>query len=225
MLLVVGAAVAVAQDPGWTLAPSDESAFVANINAARAANGLGPLTVDTNMRAAARDWAVWMAENDTLQHASNIVTGAPSNWTKVGENVGKGGSVSSVWNAFMASPGHAANVLDPLYTRVGVGMVWADNGVLWTTHRFAAASSDSPPPATPTPAPAPTPTASTPPPPPPPTATAAPTATAVPTPEPTPEPSPTEVPPVELAFVDEDEAPTPARTRATMTILLASLHH
>ena len=59
------------------------------------------------------DWAIWMVEHSSLRHAEEIATGAPTNWMKVGENVGRGGAVASVWGAFMASPGHAANVLDP----------------------------------------------------------------------------------------------------------------
>jgi hypothetical protein len=192
----------------WTLAPEGEAEFVADLNAARAAQGLAPLTVDSSMRAAARDWAVWMAENDTLQHAADIVTGAPADWVKVGENVGRGGSVVSVFNAFMASPGHAANVLDPKYTRVGVGMVWNPDGVLYTTHRFAATASGPAPTPTATPVPA--------------------AATATPVPKPTAAPAPTAAPVIptptlpQLAFVDDTGAATPERVRATMSILLAA---
>ena len=32
-----------------------------------------------------------------------------------------GGTVDAVWDAFMASPSHAANVLDPAFTRIGGG--------------------------------------------------------------------------------------------------------
>ena len=139
----------------WTLGPAEEATYVANINAVRAANGLGPLSVDANMTAAARDWTIWMAENTTLQHATDIVTGAPSDWLKVGENVGRGSSLQSVWDAFLASPSHAANVLDPSYNLVGIGVVWTAEGRLYTTHRFASTPAGSPAPdPTPTPPPA-----------------------------------------------------------------------
>lgn len=145
---------ATAQTP--TLSPADEATYVANINSIRAANGLGPVRVDPNMTAAARSWAIWMAENKTLQHADDIVTGAPADWLKVGENVGRGGSVDAVWKAFLASPTHAANVLDPVYELVGIGVVWTEDGRMYTTHRFASTSSGSaaPPPASPSEAPA-----------------------------------------------------------------------
>ena len=131
-------APAEAQDTNWTLAPADEAEFIDHINAARAAEGMGPLTLDTSMRDAARSWTYWMAENLTLAHADDIVTGAPADWQKVGENVGRGGSLIAVWEAFMASPSHAANVMDPSYNLVGIGVVWTDDGRIYTTHRFAA---------------------------------------------------------------------------------------
>lgn len=167
-LVSIAAAVAVtsagAQETNWTLAPDDEATFVEYINAERAAAGLGPLTLDTSMRDAARGWTYWMAENLTLAHADDIVTGAPSDWAKVGENVGRGGTLDAVMEAFMASPSHAANVLDPSYTLVGIGVVWTDEGRLYTTHRFAAVSGAPEPPApepTPEPDARPTPEAGT----------------------------------------------------------------
>jgi len=125
----------------WTLSPADEATYIANINAIRAANGLNTLTLDANMTASARNWTTWMVENDTLAHADDIVSGAPADWLKVGENVGRGGSIASVWQAFLDSPGHAANVLDPSYDFVGVGVIWNADGRMYTTHRFASTES------------------------------------------------------------------------------------
>lgn len=219
-------ALAAAQD--WSAAPADASSFVDSVNAARSASGLAPLKVDTTMASAAEGWAIWMAENDSLQHAGDIVVGAPADWTKVGENVGRGGSVNSVWNAFMASPNHAANVLDPAYTRIGVGVVWTNDGMLYTTHRFAATSSDTAPAPTPEPAPSATPVpAPTAPPEPPPTTSdvPAPAPTAVPVVvEPTPAPIATPSAPTGLAFGTDPIPPVgePERLRATMTLLLAA---
>lgn len=120
----------------------DEAAFVASLNEVRAANGLPALVIDNSMTVAARDWTTWMVDNLTLQHADDIVVGAPTDWLKVGENVGRGGSVDSIFQAFMESPGHAANVLDESYTRVGVGVFHAPDGRIYTTHRFAVAAVD-----------------------------------------------------------------------------------
>ena len=207
-----------AQETNWTLAPDDETRFIEHINAARAAEGLGPLTLDTSMRDAARGWTYWMAENLTLAHADDIVTGAPPNWSKVGENVGRGGSLDAVWEAFMASPSHAANVLDPSYTLVGIGVVWTDEGRIYTTHRFGAVSGGEEPPPAPEPDPTPEPEPPA-------------------TPEPVP---PADDPPTTLPFEDTaDDAPVseaydrdavpptrptaePQRLAATMTLLLSA---
>ena len=100
VLAFVAAVAAVtsvgAQEKNWTLAPDDEALFIEHINAERAAVGLGPLVLDTSMRDAARSWTYWMSENLTLAHADDIVTGAPADWAKVGENVGRGGTLEAV---------------------------------------------------------------------------------------------------------------------------------
>ena len=121
--------------------PEDEIAYVANINELRAAQGLDPLTIDVNMTAAARSWTTWMVDNTTLAHADDIVTGAPSDWLKVGENVGRGGTLDAIWQAFLASPGHRANIMDPTFDLVGIGVIWNAEGRMYTTHRFASTES------------------------------------------------------------------------------------
>lgn len=183
---------ASSQGQGWSLSPADEAAFVGSLNAVRAANGLPPLQVSDSMTAAARNWSGWMASNGVLQHAGDIVSGAPANWSKVGENVGRGGGVESVFGAFMNSPSHAANVLDPAYTLVGVGVVWTTDGLMYTTHRFAAVAAPAPPP---------------PPPPPPPPAAPEPAAPPAP---PAPAPSDLAFLPADLAAPEPDPGSSPA---------------
>ncbi len=56
-------------------------------------------------------------------------------WNILGENVGYGGSITSLHSAFMASPGHRANNLSKAYKRVGVGVV-VKNGRIWITVIF-----------------------------------------------------------------------------------------
>jgi hypothetical protein len=212
----IGPTTAQDDDVATTIpAPAAEDAFVAHLNAARADAGLEPLRRDDGLVEAARSWARWMGERRNLRHADDIVSGAPDDWTKAGENVGRGGTVDAVWEAFMDSPSHAANVLDPAFTRIGVGVVRTPDGVLYTAHRFAGTVSDQ---------------ASTPPqvpdrPAPPPDTGSAPVDLDAP-------------PPIELAFADPDrvEAPghrdassahatpnvDPARLAATMRLLLAA---
>jgi uncharacterized protein YkwD len=162
------------QDPGSATAD-----FVARINQLRASKGLTTLSVDGELTAQANQWAATMANAGRIFHASDLSVGISANWSKLGENVGVGGDTASLFQAFVNSPTHYANLVDPVYSRVGVGVVIA-GGRMYTAHRFmaVAASAPAPPPTAPPTTAAPPPTA------PPTTApptTVAPTTTAAPT--------------------------------------------
>ena len=75
-----------------------------------------------------------MAASQKLYHNPSLAT-AVKNWSWVGENVGYGPSVASLQSAFMASPGHRANILDHQFTQVGVGAVTV-NGTIWVSVVF-----------------------------------------------------------------------------------------
>lgn len=115
-------------------ASSTESAVTGKINSARANHGRHRLTTRSDLVAVARGQARRMAARNTLYHNPSLAQQV-RNFRWVGENVGYGPSVSLVHNAFMASPGHRANVLDRDYTEVGVGAVWA-NGRVWIAEVF-----------------------------------------------------------------------------------------
>lgn len=110
-------AESVSADPA-----SDEDRFVQLINASRAAHGFGPVNVDGNLVGAARAQSQRMANAGTIFHNGNLPHEVPGGWQTLGENVGTGGSVDDLHNAFMNSPSHKANVLGN-YDRVGVGIV------------------------------------------------------------------------------------------------------
>jgi hypothetical protein len=76
-----------------------------------------------------------MARTDDLYHNPNLGS-AVRNWQAVGENVGRGGDVPSLHQAFMNSPSHRANILDRDFTEVGVGTYVDGNGILWVTEVF-----------------------------------------------------------------------------------------
>lgn len=101
---------------------SDEAAFVAKINELRASKGLPALQVHANLVAKARDWAAGMAAAGKIWH-STLSDGITADWKKLGENVGMGGSVDGLHAAFVASPGHYANLVDPNFSHIGVGIV------------------------------------------------------------------------------------------------------
>ena len=113
---------------------SEASAYLADINAERAANGLRPLTMRTDLNGVAQGWADHMAAVGLLSHNPNL-TSQVANWQTVGENVGEGPDVPTLDTAFWNSPAHKANILDTSYTDVGIGTSWGD-GVLWITIDF-----------------------------------------------------------------------------------------
>lgn len=119
---------------GGSFSSSSESDFVSRVNDLRAGEGLPALIVDGGFKSYARDWAKNMGDTDTLAHSEFTVLF--DQWTYLGENVGYGPSVSSIFNALVASPGHYANMVDPSFTHIGIGVWITDEGKMWTTHVF-----------------------------------------------------------------------------------------
>ncbi|MEA1902579.1 MAG: CAP domain-containing protein [Actinomycetota bacterium] len=138
-LAIVGLGLSASADS------ASEAGFLAEINASRAANGLGSLTVDSGLRSHARNHTADMMDADEIFHSTSAELSAAggSGWTKIGENVGRGGNVSSLHDAFMASSGHRANVLGD-YNYVGIGTGTKD-GVLYVTVVFMKKGETTPP--------------------------------------------------------------------------------
>jgi uncharacterized protein YkwD len=120
---------------------AEEARAVELLNAERAAAGLAPLAVHGGAVTVARAWASELARAGRLAHnpdlagqVSRHVTGA---WARIGENVGTGSDVDSLHGAFMASPGHRANVLNGEYDYVGIGRV-RTGGTIWVSIVFVA---------------------------------------------------------------------------------------
>ena len=135
LVFIVVAALAPtspASAQSYTRDAAMESGFLANLNAQRASRGVAPLTLNSSMSNAAAGWTSQMVNGDFLAHAGDIISGTPAGWTKVGENVGRGKTVASLTTAFMNSPGHARNVLDPDYTHVGIAVVVHPTGRVYT---------------------------------------------------------------------------------------------
>lgn len=130
--------------------PTEDSQFKL-INNARQSNGLALLGRSECITKAARIWSYNMALVNTLYHSQlqpMVERECGSGWwSKIGENVGKIGAgpnqSEAVFDAYMKSPGHRANILDPVYQRVGVGAYTYKHpsnpsSLSWTTHMFAA---------------------------------------------------------------------------------------
>ena len=123
--------------------PGAEGDFVARTNALRSSKGLPGLSVDGTLVAKARNWAEHMAAVGAISH-SNLADGAPGNWQRLGENVGRGPSVDSIHAALVASPEHYANLTDPGFQSIGVGVVNA-NGTYYVAEVFMESASQPAP--------------------------------------------------------------------------------
>jgi uncharacterized protein YkwD len=115
-------------------AVSDSSGYLSRLNSERAAHGLRPLIMRSDLTQVAQAWSEHMAATGVLSHNPALATEV-TNWLAVGENVGDGPTISDLDAAFMASPKHRANILDPTYDDVGIATV-TRNGMIWITVDF-----------------------------------------------------------------------------------------
>ena len=182
--------------------PGEEADFVSRINDLRASQGLPPMTPDAGLAATSCTWNDHMIAAGGISHDPNLAAAVASvfpDWRKGGENVGMGGTVSSLFDAFVASPGHYKNLVDPDFSRVGVCV--GRDGERQALHHAPIRRRRSDRAAPPPPPPPPPPTTAAPPPPP----TAPPTTAAPPPPPPT------------TAPADHRRAPSAADRAARLT--------
>jgi uncharacterized protein YkwD len=136
-LLPMGASVA-ANGTGCWKSKSDERGFTHAINRARQGRGLRSLQLDPELSKVARVHTREMVRANELHHTSTTaLTRRVTNWVSLGENVGVGGTVTSLHAAFMASPAHKDNVLLPAFNHVGIGTKQVGDD-LWVTVVFEA---------------------------------------------------------------------------------------
>jgi hypothetical protein len=209
--VVAGAAATTAAHPTLidgllrTLGLGD---WLRSINNLRSGLGLGGLTESGELDRIAQAWTEQMAAAGTISHNPNLGSQVSGGWTLLGENVGVGYDVLGLMTAFINSPHHYENLVDPAFNLVGIGEVVLPDGRMFTTHVFEAKA------AAPAPKPAPAPTPTTPAAPKAPKAQpAATTTTVAPAPEPTPTPEVVAPPPPPVPH------PTPARVAAVLTPL------
>jgi hypothetical protein len=138
LCVVIGLAVAPAGPAHAAIDPAaSEAQFLTLMNSERVGAGLAPMNLDAAMYPMAIQWSQQMAAAGGLSHRPDLAARASAivpTWSKLGENVGTGGSVTSLHQAFMNSPGHRANVLGD-YNRVAIAVV-VDGARIWVTFDF-----------------------------------------------------------------------------------------
>ncbi len=151
-----------------TNSPTFEQQVLDLTNQERAKNGLAPLQGNAELNYAADIYAELMSQKNYFGHTGpdgstprNRVNTVGFDAQIVGENIARGQTTpKQVVDAWMKSPGHRANILNPRYTQIGVGFdknYWVqDFGSNDTNPKSNIPTSGSQP--TPTPIPTPTPT-------------------------------------------------------------------
>jgi len=131
-LVLVVAAVGIVLAAG-ACSPEEETAF-RSVNTLRDAHDLRWLDWNEGAYAKAVAWSEHMADEGRLSH-SNLRDGVPPGWRVLGENVAYAGSVEQAMAALEASPPHRANLLNPQFTSIAIGVVERD-GLVWVTEVF-----------------------------------------------------------------------------------------
>jgi hypothetical protein len=190
----------------------NRSDLLAYTNTARAQNGLGALTLNSQLNSSSQGKADDMIANNYWAHVSPSGTqpwywfdSAGYKYQSAGENLAYGfDSSNGVVNGWMNSPTHKANVLGD-YADVGFGIANGSN-YQGGENTVVVAHYGKPQTVAAAPAPAPVPAATTPAQSPPPASTPA------PTPEPTPAPTPAQAPvetPITSTTPTSQETPAP----------------
>lgn len=118
----------------FTVDTKTESDMVALVNKERTSRGLNPLVADTSTTEVARGKSKDMFERKYFSHydpdgknAADRMRAANVTYSLVGENLAYAPDLKSAHAGLMNSEGHRANILEPKYHRIGIGVI--DGGV------------------------------------------------------------------------------------------------
>lgn len=112
------------------------------INQQRVAHGLFALSVSSRLTSSAQSWNSGMVASGDFTHGSNFagrISAVGYDWQTAGENIATGfGTPRSVVTAWMASPDHCQNILNPSFRNMGTAETaasvgsWASGPATWT---------------------------------------------------------------------------------------------
>lgn len=128
------------------------AAMVQLVNEARAEHDLAPLTPADDVALVAESWSASMAATGELEHnpsfaeeiccwstvTENVAWSEPHRVWRPGDRVGR--VVAELHEALLDSPGHRANLLDPVVDQLGIGVYVHTDGSVWITQNFRRAS-------------------------------------------------------------------------------------
>jgi uncharacterized protein YkwD/uncharacterized membrane protein required for colicin V production len=114
------------------------------VNRARTESGLNPLAIDPELTTVSRQHSEEMFRLGYFAHSSpltgdagNRLNAAGVTYLAAGENLAYAPSVATAHTRLMNSPDHYDNIMNPNFTRIGVGVIQAANRGLMITQTFA----------------------------------------------------------------------------------------
>jgi len=121
---------------------AEEQQMINLVNRERASRGIPELKVDMDLVKTARMKSRDMVENNYFAHQSptygspfDLMRSQGISYRLAGENLAGAPSVESAHRNLMNSPGHRANILNPNFTHVGIGIVdGGPYGKMFTQH-------------------------------------------------------------------------------------------
>jgi Cysteine-rich secretory protein family len=150
-LIFAAVLLAMAALPGLSAHPQDSispagQALLRSANQERVARGIPPLRWSASLADAALLHALRMARQNTLSHQLPGEPGLGARATQAGvrfsslaENVAEGPNLEAIQEAWMKSPPHRANLLDPQLDEVGIAVA-VRGGVLFAVEDFSLAT-------------------------------------------------------------------------------------
>ena len=105
-----------------------QKAVVCLINRQRTERGLPRLVANRRLDRSAQGWTHTMVSDAYFSHGAGTafaarISAQGFDWANVAENIATGYSTpAAVVTAWMHSPGHCANILNPVYREVGTGV-------------------------------------------------------------------------------------------------------
>lgn len=109
---------------------TEEALMLSLVNQERAKAGVAPLIADEALTRLARLKSRDMIDKNYFSHQSptygspfDMMKSAGIRYTTAGENIAGASSVARAHEGLMNSPGHRKNILNPAFTRVGIGIV------------------------------------------------------------------------------------------------------
>lgn len=118
------------------------SAVFNGTNGARTYFGRAPLAWNGQLYCLAQDWSTQLGQSGSFHHRDlSPVLNSPeyAAFNTLGENILRGPASMTgddMVNSWMASPGHAGNILSWSFSSIGIGLFYTADGLVYATQNF-----------------------------------------------------------------------------------------